>query len=109
MIVAAHGGMEIEDLAENDPNSLRRMTIDPAVGLSEFQAREPAFQLGLKGGQIAQLINILRANHGTGSVTARGSRTDKGWPPQQAAIFADKMPCNTLPMKHCQPITDTAT
>ena len=27
MIAAAHGGMEIEDLAENDPNSLRRMTL----------------------------------------------------------------------------------
>ena len=40
MIVAsAHGGMEIEDLAETDPESLRRMTIDPAVGLSEFLAR----------------------------------------------------------------------
>ena len=62
MIVAsAHGGMEIEDLAETDPESLRRMTIDPAVGLSEFQARELAFGLGLKGGQIAQMVTILRA------------------------------------------------
>ncbi|MEY4984173.1 MAG: hypothetical protein RIR62_2439 [Pseudomonadota bacterium] len=62
MIVAsAHGGMEIEDLAEKDPESLRRMTVDPAVGLSEFQARELAFQLGLKGGQIAQMVTILRA------------------------------------------------
>ncbi len=62
MIVAsAHGGMEIEDLAENDPDSLRRMTIDPAVGLSEFQARELAFQLGLKGGQVAQMVMTLRA------------------------------------------------
>ena len=62
MIVAsAHGGMEIEDLAENDPDSLRRMTIDPAVGLSEFQARELAFRLGLKGGQVAQMVMTLRA------------------------------------------------
>jgi malate-CoA ligase subunit beta len=62
MIVAsAQGGMEIEDLAENAPDSLRRMTIDPAVGLSEFQARELAFSLGLKGGQIAQMVSILRA------------------------------------------------
>jgi succinyl-CoA synthetase beta subunit len=62
MIVAsAQGGMEIEDLAETDPESLRRMTIDPAVGLTEFQARELAFQLGLKGGQIAQMVSILRA------------------------------------------------
>ncbi len=62
MIVAsAEGGMEIEDLAERAPDSLRRMTIDPAVGLSEFQARELAFSLGLKGGQIAQMVGILRA------------------------------------------------
>ena len=62
MIVAsAHGGMEIEDLAETDPESLRRMTIDPAVGLSEFLARELSFKLGLKGGQIAQMVGVLRA------------------------------------------------
>ncbi|MEM9147023.1 MAG: malate--CoA ligase subunit beta [Pseudomonadota bacterium] len=62
MIVASgHGGMEIEDLAEADPDSLRRMVIDPAVGLAEFQARELAFALGLMGGQIAQMVNILRA------------------------------------------------
>lgn len=62
MIVAsAAGGMEIEDLAEEDPDSLRRMVIDPAVGLAEFQARELAFTLGLSGGQIAQMVSILRA------------------------------------------------
>ena len=62
MIVAsAHGGIEIEDLAETDPDSLRRMTVDPAVGLSEFQARELAFGLGLKGGQVGQMVTILKA------------------------------------------------
>jgi succinyl-CoA synthetase beta subunit len=62
MIVAsAHGGMEIEDLAESDPESLRRMVIDPAVGLAEYQARELAFGLGLKGAQVAQMVTMLRA------------------------------------------------
>ena len=62
MIVASsQGGMEIEELAERAPDSLRRMTLDPAVGLSEFQARELAFSLGLTGGQIAQMVGILRA------------------------------------------------
>jgi malate-CoA ligase subunit beta len=62
MIVASsHGGMEIEDLAVADPASLKRMTIDPAVGLSEFQARELAFSLGLTAGQVAQMVTILRA------------------------------------------------
>ncbi|MEO1493024.1 MAG: malate--CoA ligase subunit beta [Pseudomonadota bacterium] len=62
MIVAsAQGGMEIEDLAESDPDSLRRMVIDPAVGLAEFQARELAFSLGLKGAQIGQMVTTLKA------------------------------------------------
>ena len=37
------------------------MTIDPAVGLAEYQARELAFSLGLKGAQIGQMVTILRA------------------------------------------------
>jgi succinyl-CoA synthetase beta subunit len=62
MIVAsAQGGIDIEELAETNPDSLVRMTIDPATGLAEFQARELAFRLGLKGGQIAQMVTILRA------------------------------------------------
>ncbi|ETX14244.1 malate--CoA ligase subunit beta [Roseivivax halodurans JCM 10272] len=62
MIVAsAHGGMEIEDLAEDDPESLVRMVIDPAVGLAEYQARELAFKLGLGGTQTAQMVTALRA------------------------------------------------
>ncbi|WP_420349564.1 malate--CoA ligase subunit beta [Pelagibius sp.] len=66
MIVAsAHGGMEIEELAMEDPDSLRRMVVDPAVGLAEYQARELAFSLGLKGGQIAQMVAVLRACYRT--------------------------------------------
>lgn len=62
MIVASgHGGMEIEDLAEEDPESLIRMIIDPAVGLAEYQARELAFKLGLEGSQIAQMVTVLKA------------------------------------------------
>jgi succinyl-CoA synthetase beta subunit len=62
MIVASgHGGMEIEDLAVADPGSLVRMTVDPAVGLAAFQARELAFALGLDAGQVPQMVTILRA------------------------------------------------
>jgi malate-CoA ligase subunit beta len=62
MIVASgHGGMEIEDLAEEDPDSLIRMILDPAVGLAEYQARELAFRLGLKGAQVGQMVTVLKA------------------------------------------------
>lgn len=62
MIVASgHGGMEIEDLAEEDPDSLVRMILDPAVGLAEYQARELAFKLGLEGAQVSEMVAVLRA------------------------------------------------
>ena len=64
MIVASQeGGMEIEQLAEEQPDALLRMTIDPAVGLVDYQARELAFDLGLKGPQIAQMVTVLQACH----------------------------------------------
>ncbi len=61
MIVASReGGMEIEDLAEEQPDALVRMVIDPATGLVPFQSRELAFKLGMTGNQIAQFSNVMR-------------------------------------------------
>ncbi|MCX7644891.1 MAG: malate--CoA ligase subunit beta [Rhodobacteraceae bacterium] len=61
MIVASReGGMEIEDLARERPDALLRMVIDPAVGLTEFSARELAFGLGLRGPQVAEMVQVLR-------------------------------------------------
>ena len=62
MIVASQeGGTEIEDLAEEQPDTLERMVIDPAVGLVSYQARELAFALGLEGPQIGQMVAVLQA------------------------------------------------
>ena len=62
MIVASReGGMEIEDLADDQPDALIRMVIDPAMGLLPFQSRDLAFKLGLTGGQIGQFATVLRA------------------------------------------------
>ncbi len=61
MIVASReGGIEIEDLAEEKPDALLRMVIDPATGLVPFQARELAFGLGMQGNQVAQFETVMR-------------------------------------------------
>jgi malate-CoA ligase subunit beta len=61
MVVASYdGGMEIEDIAAADPARLHRFHIDPALGLHDWQVRELAFALGLKGPQVAQLGAIVR-------------------------------------------------
>lgn len=61
MVVASYdGGMEIEDIAEADPARLHRFHIDPALGLHDWQVRELAFALGLKGAQVGQLGTVVR-------------------------------------------------
>ena len=61
MIVAsAEGGMEIEDISEQSPDSIVRATVEPAVGLQEFQCREIAFALGIEAGMVQQMVRTLR-------------------------------------------------
>jgi len=60
VIASREGGMEIEDLAENNPDAVIRMTIEPAVGFCEFQARELAFALDIPAELITQASHFFR-------------------------------------------------
>jgi succinyl-CoA synthetase beta subunit/malate-CoA ligase subunit beta len=55
------GGMEIEDIARTEPQSIVRAVVEPAVGMPAFQAREIAFALGFKHDQIAQAVKCILA------------------------------------------------
>ncbi|WP_146591075.1 malate--CoA ligase subunit beta [Puniceibacterium confluentis] len=60
MIVASSsGGMEIEQIAEQEPDSLVRASVDPGLGMREFQAREIAFGLGLDGALIGKAVDTI--------------------------------------------------
>jgi malate-CoA ligase subunit beta len=60
MVVASSaGGMEVEDIARERPETLIRASVEPAVGMQAFQAREVAFALGLEPGQIAEAVKVL--------------------------------------------------
>ena len=59
LAMSASGGMEIEELAEQDPEAIVRVIIEPAVGLLAFQAREAAFACGLDAALISQAEQIL--------------------------------------------------
>jgi len=48
-IGSAAGGMEIEEVAANNPGAIKREVIDPAAGFQGFLGREMAFSLGLTG------------------------------------------------------------
>ncbi|MEO8996374.1 MAG: ATP-grasp domain-containing protein, partial [Nitrosospira sp.] len=60
MIGSARGGMEIEELAETDPDAIKKIYIEPSVGLLDFQAREMAFALGLEATQLTHAVKTIR-------------------------------------------------
>ncbi|MDE0524423.1 MAG: malate--CoA ligase subunit beta [Boseongicola sp.] len=61
MIVAsAEGGMEIEEISAEKPDSIVRSTVEPAVGLQDFQAREIAFELGIEPRLVSQVVRTLQ-------------------------------------------------
>ena len=60
MVVASKaGGMEIEEIVRSEPSSIIRAVIDPAVGLTEFQAREIAFGLELDPSLVQQAVKTI--------------------------------------------------
>ncbi len=52
-MASSAGGMDIEEVAANEPEKILKEVIDPAVGMRPYQARKLAFGLGLP----AELIN----------------------------------------------------
>ena len=61
VIASAEGGMEIEDIAHEKPESIKQFEVEPAVGLQPFQARQIAFGLGLNLKQVSQAVTIIMA------------------------------------------------
>jgi len=59
MVGSAQGGMEIEELADTNPDAIKKIHIDPAVGLLDFQARKMGFALGLEPSQISHVVKFI--------------------------------------------------
>jgi succinyl-CoA synthetase beta subunit len=60
-MASASGGMEIEEVAKENPGAILREHIHPAVGLQPYQARKIAFGLGLTGEQATGATPFFQA------------------------------------------------
>ena len=52
LIASTEGGVDIEKVAEETPEKISKIMIDPAVGMQPFQARQLAFTLNLPNGVV---------------------------------------------------------
>ncbi len=61
VIASTEGGMEIEEVARDQPDKIVKLAIDPAIGMMGFHARRVAFGLGLQGKQVGAAVKLLLA------------------------------------------------
>ncbi|MEH6503001.1 MAG: ADP-forming succinate--CoA ligase subunit beta [Cycloclasticus sp.] len=53
------GGMDIEEVAEETPEKILLVAVDPIAGLQPYQCRNIAFKMGMKGKQVGQLFKVM--------------------------------------------------
>lgn len=61
VMVSAEGGMDIEEVAERTPEKIARCTINPALGLTDYQVRHLCFGAGLPKDKVKEIAVFLKA------------------------------------------------
>ena len=61
IIASTEGGMEIEHVAEHNPEKILSADIDPATGIWPYHGRDLAYRLGLEGKQVSSFTKFITA------------------------------------------------
>ncbi|HEY2566598.1 MAG TPA: ADP-forming succinate--CoA ligase subunit beta [Candidatus Aquirickettsiella sp.] len=59
IMASTEGGVEIEKVAEETPEKILKITIDPLLGVMPYQARDIGFKLQLTANQLKEFTQIL--------------------------------------------------
>jgi succinyl-CoA synthetase beta subunit len=60
MIASSEGGVEIEEVARTMPERVAKITVDPFLGLRDYQARQLALEIGLGKDTVAEWIAVVQ-------------------------------------------------
>lgn len=58
-VASTEGGVDIEDVAHNNPEKIITVDVDPASGVSGFHARKLGFALGFEGDTLKQFTKLI--------------------------------------------------
>ena len=57
-VCSTEGGMDIEEVAANNPEKIVSFSVDPATGYQAFHGRKVAFSLGLENSQVKECVKL---------------------------------------------------
>ncbi|MBX3097544.1 MAG: ADP-forming succinate--CoA ligase subunit beta [Fimbriimonadaceae bacterium] len=61
VMISREGGMEIEDVAHNNPDAIARLLVDPVWGLDEFQIRRAVKEAKIPAHAARQFVAMVKA------------------------------------------------
>lgn len=61
IMASTEGGVEIETVAEETPEKIHKVWVDPGLGLQGYQARQIAFALGFTGDALKKAVRFVSA------------------------------------------------
>ncbi len=61
LMASSEGGTEIEEVAAENPDAIFKIHVDPTTGLGDWQGRQLAFKLGLRGKAMRSAVKMFRA------------------------------------------------
>src|ERR687889_274667 len=59
VMLSTQGGMDIEEVAERDPDAIARLHVDPLLGFQDFHGRRLAFEAGVAADVVRPLGALL--------------------------------------------------
>src|ERR671920_325647 len=59
VMLSTQGGMDIEEVAERDPQAIARLHVDPLLGFQDFHARRLAFEAGVDADVVRPIGALL--------------------------------------------------
>jgi succinyl-CoA synthetase beta subunit len=72
LMLSTKGGMDIEEVADQDPDAIARLHVDPLLGFQDFHGRRLAYQAGVDGdvvrpigAMLAKLYEVFTAEEAT--------------------------------------------
>ena len=65
VMLSTKGGMDIEEVAEADPDAIARLHVDPLLGFQNFHGRRLAFEAGVDADVVRPVGALLKQLYGT--------------------------------------------
>ena len=73
VMLSTQGGMDIEEVADTDPDAIARLHVDPLLGFQDFHARRLAFEAGVDADVVRPIGALLTKLYDASSARRRCS------------------------------------